>query len=217
MEQANNTQEQFTARLEAARTSATENMRDNRLKTDTAINYELRKDSQKIVTTVLHSLYDMLGFDEEKLEFAIKMARRSEYGRISELITHIAKVYAWPVADVSEVKEIDGLQEEILEHLATEHNIVVTHDLLLDIKEAKGSHTFLTKDTYEVVDAQEPEFQELGFYLRTFAEYAAMPIIDYKLTESQWNRNENKAITKVNQEHENAQQALQDYNDLATA
>ncbi len=207
----------FDDRLEAARLSATSTLRDTRLKSDTAINYELKKDSQKIVTSILLGLYEHLGLDDEKLDFSIKMARRSEYGRISELITHVAKIYSWPIEDISEVKEIDSLQEGIIEYLATEHNLTISHDLLLDIKEAKGYHSFLTKDTYELQDSQEPEFDELGYYLRTFAEYAGMPIIDYKLTESQWLRNERKAQTKIDAEHQAAQDALSRHNALDAA
>jgi len=207
----------FDQRLEAAREAATGNIRDTRLKSNTAINYELKKDSQKIITSVLYGLYDHLNMDGENLDFAIKMSRRSEYGRISELITHVAKVYAWPIDDVADVKDIDGIQEELLEYLATEHKIELTHDLLLDIKEAKGNHSFLTKDTYEIVDGVEPEYENLGFYIETFAEYASMPIIDYKLTESQWDRNERKAISKINKEHEAATKALEQFSELQSA
>ncbi len=207
----------FEERLAQAKEEANGNMRDTRLKSDTAIDYELKKVSQSIIISALQGTYEMLGLDDEKLDFSIKMARRSEYGRISELITSLAKVYNWPIEDVSEIKEIDQLQEDILQYLQADHNITVTHDLLIDIKEAKGFHTFLARDTYELQEAQEPEYDELGFYLRTFAEYAGMPIIDYKLTYSTWSRNERKALAKVQTEQDAAELALAKHNELNIA
>ena len=202
-----NTTKTFEERLEEARQAKLAGASDKRLKSDVAINDALKREAVKSLTATLENLYEELGLDLDKLANKIKMARRSPYGRISEMITMIASTYAWPVENASQAKEIPELQEQFMEILS-ERGINIDADLLLDIKEAKGFNSFLDQATFEVVDGIEPEFEELEYYLLTFAEEASLPFLDYKMTETAYHRLEVKALDRVRAEQASAEEAL---------
>lgn len=206
----------YTVAVETARENALINMTSRRLRSATAIDDSLKRESISSITTVLKAVAEHLEFDMEKLESTIKNSRKSEYGRVPELLTVLTKMYAWPVNSVDEAKEIDDKQEEIRELLA-ERNIRVTHDLLLDVKESKGYHSFLDTNSYEIVDGVEPEYDDFNFYITSLAESMNIPYVDFKLDETKWDKNEAKALTKIQLEHEAAQTALKAHEALNNA
>lgn len=206
----------FNTRLQEARAKSLANNSDTRLKSDIAINDALKRESVKTLTTILTNVYEELGLDQERLANKIKLARKSNYGRIAEMITMVASTYAWPCADSSQASEIPELQERMLDTLAS-LGVQIDGDLLLDIKEAKGFNSFLDDSTFEVVDCVEPEYEELEYYLLTFATEASLPIIDYKMNESVFAKAEAKALDKIRIEQEAAQEALARHNEMTGA
>ena len=204
---------EFEAKLAEARKQALANTSDVRLKSDIAINDALKRESIARLSSVLTRVYDELDLDSEKLDRSIKSARKSNYGRVAEMITKVASTYAWPCAETSQASEIPELQDRMLATLA-ENGINVDGELLLDIKEAKGFNSFLDQATFEVVNGVEPEYEELEYYLLTFAEKAGLPIIDYKMSESVWNKAEERALAKIATEKELAEQALARHNKM---
>ena len=206
----------FTTRLQEARAKALQNNSDTRLVSDIAINDALKRESVKTLTTILTNVYEELGLDQEKLTNKIKLARKSNYGRISEMITMVASTYAWPCADSSQASEIPELQERMLDTLSS-LGIQIDGDLLLDIKEAKGFNSFLDQSTFEVVECVEPEYEELEYYLLTFATEASLPIIDYKMNETVFAKAETKALERIQIEQDAAKEALARHNEMTGA
>lgn len=192
------------AEAKAAKLSANNNQR---LRSDIAINDALRRESAKTMETIIRALAEELDLDSERIERSIKAARKSKYGRVSELISKVASIYAWPLSDSSQASEIPELQERVVDTLSS-LAVVVAPDLLLDIKESKGFNSFMDQATFEVVDGIEPEYNELEYYLMTFADCAQLPIIDYKMTPSVWEANEAKALKAIEQEKQLAEEAL---------
>lgn len=211
-----NTIEQFNAKLAEVKASRVNDIQATRLRSDVAINDTLRREAITSLTTTIEAIVDEFNLDVERTQRAIKAARKSEYGRVPELISIIAKNYAWPITDVSQASEIDDIQESMLDFLK-DNGIIVSHDLLLDIKEAKGYHSFLDSATFEVIDGVEPEFDELEYYLLTFAEAAGLPLVDYKLEESKWNKTEAKVLAKIATEQAAAEEALANHNEMMSA
>lgn len=197
----------FNTRLKEARAKALASNGDTRLKSDIAINDALKRESIKTLTTIIHAVADELNLDKEKLDRKIQLARRSNYGRICEMISIIASIYAWPISENTQASEIPELQERMLDTLST-LNISVDSDLLLDMKEAKGFNSFMDMSTYTIVPAVEPIYDELEYYYLTFAEEASLPIIDYKMTEAIFNRAEEKALNRIQIEQDASNEAL---------
>lgn len=187
---------EFNTTLETARINALAHNSEFRLRSETAINDTLKRESVRTLEKVIFAIGEELGFDEEKLANKIKRARRSHYGRVSEMIMIIASMYAWPMVDNSQVSEINELQERVLDTLEA-NGINIDADLLLDIKEAKGYNTFLSQETFEPVEGVEPEYVELDYYLRTFADIAGLPYIDYKMNEAVYNKLERIALRNI--------------------
>lgn len=203
----------FDQRLKLARAKALATTGDTRLKSDVAINDALKRESVKKLTAIITSVAEDLGLDVEKYQNRIARARKSAYGRVSEMITIIASIYAWPLATNSQASEIPELQERMLDTLAG-LGVNVDADLLLDIKEAKGFNSFLDESTFTIVDGVEPEYEELEYYLLTFAEEAGLPCIDYKMNESVYEKLEEKALARIAIEQQLAQEALDRHNQL---
>jgi hypothetical protein len=197
----------FQAKVQKARAARLKDNNNQRLRSEVAINDALRRESAKTMETLVRVLSEELGLDSERIERSIKAARKSKYGRVSELITKVASIYAWPLADNSQASEIPELQDRVIETLAS-LGVNVDPDLLLDIKEAKGFNSFMDQATFEVVDGIEPEYDELEYYLMTFADCAQLPIIDYKMTPAIWEANEAKALKNIEQEQQLAEEAL---------
>ena len=209
-----NTELTYEQRLESAREQALGTITDTRLASETAINDDLRRESISTLKAIVRAVAEITEHDEERLESAIKNIRRSEYGRVPELITKVASMYNWPIQDKSEAKEIDDRQEAILDMLKERFGARISHDLLLDIKEAKGFHSFLDDITFEVIEGVEPDYEELKYFLLTFASKANLPLVDFKLTEKVWNKNEDKALAKISLEEAAAAKALADHEEL---
>ena len=201
----------FNTRLKEARVKALANNGDTRLKSDIAINDALKRESIRTLTTIIHSVADELNLDKEKLDRKINLARRSNYGRICEMISIIASIYAWPISENTQASEIPELQERMLDTL-TSLNIHIDADLLLDMKDAKGYNSFLDTATYTVVPGVEPIYDELEYYYLTFAESASLPIIDYKMTEALYDKAEAKALDRIQIEQEASAEALERFN-----
>jgi hypothetical protein len=198
---------EFQAKVAEAKAARLKSNNNQRLRSEIAINDALRRESAKTMETLVRALSDELGLDSERIERSIKAARKSKYGRVSELISKVASIYAWPLADNSQASEIPELQERVIETLAS-LGVNVDPDLLLDIKESKGFNSFMDQATFEVVDGIEPEYDELEYYLMTFADCAQLPIIDYKMTPAIWEANEAKALKNIKQEQQLAEEAL---------
>ena len=161
-----------------------------------AVSRTLRSESVTKLTTIIMQIVELLGFDEEVYESKIKHSRKSQYGRVPELISIIASLYAWPVESVDKAKEIDDLQSDIIEELE-EAGITVDDELLFDIKESKGYHTFMSTDTAEVIYGVEPEYESFNYSCGKFAELMGLDFIDYKLDPNKWHKTENKAVDKA--------------------
>jgi hypothetical protein len=205
---------EFEQKVKEAKAARLKSNNSQRLRSEIAINDALRRESAKTMETLVRALSDELGLDSERIERSIKTARKSKYGRVSELITKVASIYAWPLADNSQASEIPELQERVVETLAS-LGVNVDPDLLLDIKEAKGFNSFMDQATFEVVDGIEPEYDELEYYLMTFADCAQLPIIDYKMTPDLWVANEAKALKAIKQEKRLAEEALARHQEMA--
>ncbi len=207
----------YQERLETARANAVGNINGMRLASDAAINDDLRNEAMATMRSVLVSVAETCGFDEDVFDTAIKNIRRSEYGKIPALINILCKTYAWPITDGGDPKEIDIIQEDILEMLA-DRGMRVSHDLLLDCKETKGFHTFYDdKGTYELIDGVEPDFEEYPYYTMTIATKLGLPFIDNKLKESKWYREEAKQAEKAQLKYDVVQQKLEEHRALENA
>ncbi len=181
-----------------------------------------KRSTIKSLETILLGMYDELDLDTDRLENAFKAARKSEYGRIAELISSIAKTYNWPIEDKANMKEINAKQDQLIDFLADSYNLIVTHDMLLDIKESKGYHSFIDKETYTIVECVEPEYEEFQACILEFAMAATrsnlpITVIDYKLNSTIWDKNEDKAIQKAREEEAFAQAELDKHNSLMSA
>lgn len=201
----NNTE--FANRLAERRASIAESRGTTRLRSDYAVNDALTRESVAMLTTVINALGEELNLDLDKLDNSIKSARKSPYGRITELVTKVASIYAWPISNIDQANEIPSLQDTVLDVLAS-HGMAVDGDLLLDIKEAKGYNSFLDRATYQIVDGVEPEYEALEYYILTFADLANLPIVDFKMSEAVYDKLEQKALDRITTEQEAAKEAL---------
>ena len=161
-----------------------------------AVSRTLRAESVNKLSSLILQIVELLGFDEEVYESKIKHSRKSQYGRVPELISIIASMYAWPVESVDKAKEIDDLQGDILEELESA-GIIVDDELLFDIKESKGYHTFMSTDTAEVIYGVEPDYEAFNYSCGKFAELMGLDFIDYKIDADKWHRAENKNVDKA--------------------
>ena len=197
----------FNTKLDKARANNLGDINSTRLRSDIAINDALRRESIKALTTKLEDIYEECGLDIDMLHRKIAASRRSEYGRVPALINIIAATYAWPIADSSEAANIPQYQEQILDILHLDG------DILLDLKDAKGYHSFLNDD-FEVVQGIEPDYEEYSYYVLTVADALAIPYVDSKITETLWQKNEDKALGVISKEQEEAQAALRRHEEV---
>lgn len=191
----------FNDKLNKARTSNLGDINLTRLRSDIAINDALRRESIKSLTAKLEEVYEDLHLDLDMLNRKIAATRRSEYGRVPALINILSATYAWPISDSSEAANIPQYQEQIAELLHLDG------DVLLDLKDAKGYHSFLD-DSFETVHAIEPDYEEYNYYILTVADALAIPYVDSKISAETWKKNEDKALHKIVIEQEEAASAL---------
>lgn len=197
----------FNDKLNKARANNLGTINSTRLRSDIAINDALRRESIKALTTKLEDIYEECGLDIDMLHRKIAASRRSEYGRVPALINIIAATYAWPIASQSEAANIGQYQEQIADLLG------VDGDVLLDLKDAKGYHSFLS-DEFEVVQGIEPDYEEYNYYVLTVADALAIPYVDSKINEQTWSRNEDKALAVIKLEQVEAEAALKRHEEV---
>ena len=211
------TNPEFEARLEEARTKSTTTLNGTRLSSEVAINDALRRESISTMTAILNRTNDVCGFDQDKLNNQIKAIRKSEYGKVPAMMNIFTKLYAWPITEGGDAKEITSIQFEIRESLA-EIGIVIDEDLILDHREAKGYHSFFDdRNDYEIIPANEPDFEEYEYYTLTMAEKFGLPFVDNKLNETKWLRLESKELAKAKQKFNVAQAELENHRALEEA
>lgn len=193
-------QELFDAKIEEIRANRQTALAVKRLRSDSAINDVLRKESIQTLNAIVKVIADNSKLDEDELVSWAKGVRTSkaskEYGRIPALIFIITKSFAWPIVDKSDAREIEDIQEEINEALEEKSLPTLNIESVMDINEAKGYHSFMT-DEGDQVDAVEPEYDQLEYSLIQFCETFDIPFIDFKLSASKWNRTEIKAVAEV--------------------
>ena len=208
---------EFDQRVEEARAIRMNNNNNTRLASDAAINDLLRRESITTMKLVLTTVLEASAIPEDSLVASIKNIRKSEYGKVPALINLLTKVYAWPITDKGDAKEIDNIQLDILEALAAK-GWNLDHDLLLDAKESKGYHSFYDgKQSYELVDGVEPDFEEYEYSLLTIADKLGLPYVDNKLNETKWHRTEAKSQEKAQLEYEAVQLRLAEHKALNDA
>ena len=205
--------DEFKTKLELARANNVSNHTVSRLRSEVAINDTLKRESIRTMDTVVNSVVEELGLDEERYAKRLATTRRSPYGRVCEQINILASIYAWPIENSSQVSEIPEMQERVLDTL-TSLGITIEGDLLLDIKDAKGYTSFLDDVKFETVEGVEPLFDELEYYYLTFAEAAGLPVIDYKMSESVYEKIEAKALDRIKLEQQSADEALARHNEM---
>jgi hypothetical protein len=198
----------FNDKLNKARSTNLGEISTTRLRSDIAINDALRRESIKALTTKLEDIYEVLGLDLEMLHRKIAASRRSEYGRVPALINILAATYSWPVKDSTRAKDIPELQEQILDELPG-----LDGDVLLDLKDSKGYHSFLD-EAFAKVDGIEPDYEEYSYFLLTVADALQLPFVDSKITEELWLKNEAKALETIAKEQTMAAEALARHEEL---
>ena len=198
---------EFEAKVAQARQDKLNSLKITRLTSEKAIDRTLRAEAINKMITLLQGVADAIGYDEEALERKIAVTRRSEYGRIPALINILSGIYSWPITAHGNPAEVPGLQEDILDYLAS-NSLDIDADLLLDIKEYKGYHSFVS-DEAVIVDAVEPDIEEYDFAIVTIADIVGLPVVDNKLTLAKWNSIEAKAKAKAEAELADMQEALE--------
>jgi len=191
----------FEDRLAQVRKNNLSTINTTRLRSDIAINDALRRESVKTMVSTLEEVYEVCGLDLDMLHRKIAASRRSEYGRVPALINILAATYAWPVGDSVHASEIPQRQEDILDILKLDK------ELLLDLKEAKGYHSFLD-EAFEVVESVEPDYEEYNYFVLTVADNLQIPFVDNKMNDALWAKNEAKALKKIEEEKVLADEAL---------
>jgi len=205
----------FEERLEQARKSRLSSIQSTRLASEVAIDDTLRRESSRKIVALIKDVGEILSLDDEQLDRRIKATRKSEYGRIPGLINLLASIYAWPISVGGQASDIDSLQEEIIE-LLQEKGVIIDKELLIDIKETKGYHSFLN-DEAELVEGEVPDFEEYSYFILTFADNAGLPLVDNKLSSVKWKAIEAKAYAKAEEEQKLAIEALERHKKLAVA
>lgn len=189
-----------------------ENMRlmDDMLQTDsTALNYALRSEATKLLKQMIVEVAQIADLDEEKIARRITVAAKSPYGRIPGLINLLVSIVLWPVEgnDFSGVAET---KEEILNKLGLDE------ELLVDIKEAKGFHTFFNDD-HEIIKGQAPDFDEYRMLVTMLARKLDIAVVDFKLKEDHWKAAEEEAIESAELEVQEAQLELERFKQMTSA
>lgn len=174
-----------------------------------ALNYNLRKDSTAILKNLITEVAELANLDDERVQRRIDAAKRSPYGRIPGLFNLLTSIVLWPVdgRDVSGVMEV---KQEIIEKYKFEE------ELFLDLKAAKGFHTFLSDD-HEIIKGQEPDFDEYKMLCLLLAQQLNIPVVDFSLDIDKWKANEDEATKDAQVDFEDAQIELQRYKEMTAA
>ena len=180
------------------------------LQTDpTALNYDLRSEATSQLKTMIAEIATMADLDEEKVARRVTVAVKSPYGRIPGLMNLLTSLVLWPVEgnDFSGVAE---LKEEILKKYSLDE------ELLIDIKDAKGYHTFLNDD-HDIIKGQSPDLEEYAMLTTMLARKLKIAVVDHKMTYDKWKQAELDAQEQAKLDAEEAQLDLQRFKDMTQA
>ena len=168
-----------------------------------AVNYALRLESINTMKEAINIAVTIAEMDKNKISRRAKAAMKSEYGKVPGLINLLSAIINWPT-DSQTPDNLSTIQDEICANLGLEQV------MLDDLREAKGFHTFLTEDQ-EIMDGSEPDYEEYNMLCELMASKLNLPVVDMKLSESEWNNREAKAIAKAKQDLEDIETELAEY------
>lgn len=123
---------------------------------------EAERSTIKGLRTLINSITELVGLDEERMSKRIDAALQSEYGRVNGLVNLLAAVVHWP-AEAGDGPSVSENRKLIEERLGL--------DLLLlaDIRQLRGYHTFHTDDL-TIIDGIEPSYDEYEAYVQVLLE-----------------------------------------------
>ena len=206
MESVNNVVTDFEARVAKAREIKLEQMQITRLSSDVAVDRTLRRESVYKLKLLLHAIADEINYDEEVLDRQIAVTRRSIYGRIPAMLNLVAKIYSWPISSNGNASEVKGLQEDIIDFLNSK-SYAISEDMLIDIKETKGSPKWLDDEGNEWSE-KEPVIDEYRDAILEIATILGLSAVDLKLTETRWKVFATKQAEEVEKEKKAIAEAL---------
>ena len=194
-------------KLNERRLGSQATMANVRLTSDFGIDRTLRLEAMGTLKTIIETIADTADLDLSK---SVKVIGKGEFGHVGDAISLIASKMNWPLPAGSHDSPED-MKEEILTALSSA-NISLDMGLLDEIREARGNHSFMNNENGEIIDATEPEYEEIHYLMLEVAKQLDLPILDWKLTEDRWNKAETKAAKKVNAQvaEIDATQALKD-------
>ncbi len=167
--------------------------------------------------TLLASVADM---DIDYFSKRIQAAEGHEYGSTAGLLNLITAVTLWPIDKDGSMDNIAIKQTAVMEALnkKCKKNQPLTLSFLRQLTEARGSHSFLTKE-HNVKDGKEPEYDRYAELLVYMADALGAEVFDFKLDPKSWAAKESDAIYATEQEfiarenelkkHENDMAALE--------
>ena len=197
--------------LPTAKTVAANNLKERAQYLQTnpkAINYKLRQTSMDTLRALIAEVADAAGMDKANMDIKLKLVTsRSEYGKVPALINLLASTANWPLDKDANKSELGDAKEIVTGMLPD------MMDTLEDVHQAKGYHTFVSDD-HEIVDGIEPDYEEYGMLVQVIAEKLQLPVVDLKLDETVWDKNEAKAEKKADKTIEDIKDELAEHNKL---
>ena len=172
----------------------------------------LRTEEKNIIDSLkseLNKITNLCGLDTEKMERRIKVALKSEYGRVNGMINLLAAVSKWP-AEAGDGASVSTNQTLIESELGL--------DLLLleDISTYKGYHTFHT-DELEVIDGVAPQYELYEDYCSILLETLGFKAMSSVIEETKWERQEAVAIKRANNDIIALKEAVAIHKELISA
>ena len=174
-----------------------------------ALNYGLRSESTKTLKDMILDVATIADLDEERVQRRITVASKSPYGRIPGLVNLFVSMALWPV----EGRDFSGVSE-LKEEILAKYNL--DEELLIDIKDSKGFHTFLNDD-HELIKGQEPDLEEYEMLVTLFCTQLEIPVIDFRMTQAKWQLKEDQAIEAAELDMKEAELALSRYKSMTEA
>ena len=210
---------EYTAKLDEIRNARNAQFNSKRLSSTVAIEMDLKRESLQSLKNLIQLTVDATPLDSVDRMSLVTKNRSSknakEYGQIPSLIFMLCTIVAWPVKSKDDAKNIDSILEDIAEAWS-EKGLTFDVDLLLDIKEAKGYHSFMADDGV-AMPAVEPAYDELEYHLSSFVVATNMPSLGLIVTEEKWDNNEKKAQQVVLEEAQANELALKMQEELLNA
>ena len=178
---------QLIAERKATLAKQTETLRTN---STVAIDRALRTESMEKLNEILDIIQEATGED------ICRQFVQSESGHVTGAISLIASKINWP-SQKATPQENNSLREEIFDTLE-ESEYLIDPTIFEEIKEARGNHSFMDKKTGAIQDAKEPQYEEMQILVLEAANMLDLPYVDWKLDARKWNREETKALKKLN-------------------